>query len=204
MDQHPEALKNETQMPAEENLEGAVQAPEEILPDPMEVLNAENAKLKEALQLAMHKAEEFKDLYLRAKAESENTKRRAQEDIQKAHKFALEKFAGDLLTVKDSLDAALKTQSQSWENLKEGVVLIEKQLDGAFEKNALRTIYPLGEKFNPHQHQAIGYQESDYPKDSVAQVLQKGYFISDRVLRPALVMVSSGKKEETPVEQEGS
>lgn len=198
MEQQPENLEKEAES------EATLELPkEECVENPLDVLTAENAQLKEALQLAMGKAEEWKDLYLRAKAEAENTRRRAQEDIQKAHKFALEKFAGDLLSVKDSLDAALKTQNQTLESLNEGVVLIEKQLDCAFEKNALRVLNPLGEKFNPHQHQAIGYKESDSPKESVAEVLQKGYLIAERVLRPALVILSNGKTQ-SPDEKESS
>jgi molecular chaperone GrpE len=139
------------------------------------------------------KATEHYDAWLRAKAESENIRRRAQEDISKAHKFAVEKFAGELLAVKDSLEAALAVPEQTVESFKAGVELTLKQLVSAFEKNALIEINPVGEKFDPHKHQAIGMVPSDQEANTVVTVLQKGYLIADRVLRPALVMVAQGK-----------
>src|SRR5574343_455281 len=139
------------------------------------------------------KAAEHYDAWLRAKAEGENIRRRAQEDISKAHKFAVEKFAGELLAVKDSLEAALSVQEQTVESFKSGVELTLKQLDSAFEKNALVEVNPAGEKFDPHKHQAIGMVDSEQEANTVVTVLQKGYMIADRVLRPALVMVAKGK-----------
>ena len=139
------------------------------------------------------KAAEHYDAWLRAKAEGENIRRRAQEDIAKAHKFAVEKFAGELLAVKDSLEAALAVQEQTVESFRSGVDLTLKQLNSAFEKNALLEINPLGEKFDPHKHQAIGMVDSDQEANTVVTVLQKGYLIADRTLRPALVMVAKGK-----------
>lgn len=139
------------------------------------------------------KASEHYDAWLRAKAESENVRRRAQEDIAKAHKFAVEKFAGELLAVKDSLEAALAVPEQTVESFKSGVELTLKQLISAFEKNALTEVNPAGEKFDPHKHQAIGMVDSDQEANTVVTVLQKGYLIADRVLRPALVMVAKGK-----------
>lgn len=149
--------------------------------------------LEEQLRIAEQKAAESHDAWLRAKAESENIRRRAQEDIAKAHKFSIERFAGELLAVKDSLEAALATQDQTAENLKSGVELTLKQLVSAFEKNALIEVSPQGEKFDPHRHQAIGMVDSDQEANTVVTVLQKGYVIAERVLRPALVMVSKGK-----------
>lgn len=139
------------------------------------------------------KAAEHYDAWLRAKAEGENIRRRAQEDISKAHKFAVEKFAGELLAVKDSLEAALAVQEQTVESFKSGVELTLKQLVAAFEKNALNEVNPVGEKFDPHKHQAIGMVDSEQEANTVVTVLQKGYTIAERTLRPALVMVAKGK-----------
>jgi molecular chaperone GrpE len=147
----------------------------------------------EQLQALELKAAEHYDAWLRAKAEGENIRRRAQEDIAKAHKFAVEKFAGELLAVKDSLEAALAVQEQTVESFKSGVELTLKQLASAFEKNALLEVNPVGEKFDPHKHQAIGMVDSDQEANTVVTVLQKGYTIAERVLRPALVMVAKGK-----------
>ena len=139
------------------------------------------------------KATEHYDAWLRAKAESENIRRRAQEDVSKAHKFAVEKFAGELLAVKDSLEAALAVPEQTVDSFKSGVELTLKQLISAFDKNALHEINPVGEKFDPHKHQAIGMVPSEQEANTVVTVLQKGYLIADRILRPALVMVAQGK-----------
>ena len=139
------------------------------------------------------KAAEHYDAWLRAKAEGENIRRRAQEDISKAHKFAVEKFAGELLAVKDSLEAALAVPEQTAESFKSGVELTLKQLVSAFEKNALNEVNPVGEKFDPHKHQAIGMVDSEQEANTVVTVLQKGYLIAERTLRPALVMVAKPK-----------
>ncbi|MDR2365467.1 MAG: nucleotide exchange factor GrpE, partial [Zoogloeaceae bacterium] len=136
---------------------------------------------------------ELQDNWLRARAENENIRRRAQEDIAKAHKFSIEKFAGELLAVKDSLEAALASEKQTADDLRGGVELTLKQLASAFEKSGLKEISPLGEKFDPHLHQAIQMIASDAEANTVVQVLQKGYLIAERVLRPAMVLVSSGK-----------
>ena len=143
-------------------------------------------------QLELQSAEHY-DAWLRAKAEGENIRRRAQEDISKAHKFAVEKFAGELLAVRDSLEAALAVPEQTVESFKSGVELTLKQLVAAFEKNALLEVNPAGEKFDPHKHQAIGLLDSEQEANTVVSVLQKGYTIADRVLRPALVMVAKPK-----------
>jgi molecular chaperone GrpE len=139
------------------------------------------------------KIAEQHDAWLRARAEMENIRRRAQEDVAKAHKFGIEKFAGELLVVKDSLEAALASDKQTVDDLRGGVELTLKQLAAAFEKSGLKEIDPVGEKFDPHQHQAIQTVESELEPDTVAHVLQKGYLIADRILRPAMVMVSKGK-----------
>lgn len=148
--------------------------------------------IEEQIRTLEQKAAEHHDAWLRAKAEGENIRRRAQEDIAKAHKFAVEKFAGELLAVKDSLEAALSTQEQTVDSFKSGVELTLKQLVSAFEKNALIEVNPVGQKFDPHHHQAIGMIEAEQEPNTVVTVLQKGYLIADRVLRPALVMVAKG------------
>lgn len=151
------------------------------------------ADLEARLAAAQAKADENYDLLLRAKAETENVRRRGQEDVNKAHKFAVESFAESLVPVKDSLEAALAQKDQTLESLREGVDITLKQLSGAFERNKLMAIAPAaGDKFDPHQHQAISSVPSDLPSNTVVQTLQKGYLISDRVLRPALVTVSAG------------
>jgi len=158
------------------------QAEKETMPSPEELLKAAE------LQAAEHH-----DAWLRAKAETENMRRRAVEDVDKARKFAVENFASELLAVKDSLEAALAVDSPSVENLKGGVELTLKQLVAAFGKFNLQDIDPMGEKFDPHQHQAIQMVESDQPANTVVTVLQKGYRLHERTLRPALVMVAKGK-----------
>lgn len=149
--------------------------------------------VEEQFQQLELKAAEHYDAWLRAKAEGENIRRRAQEDIAKAHKFAVEKFAGELLAVKDSLEAALAVPEQTVESFKSGVELTLKQLVSAFEKNALIEVNPAGEKFDPHKHQAIGMVDSEQEANTVVTVLQKGYTIAERTLRPALVMVAKPK-----------
>jgi molecular chaperone GrpE len=147
----------------------------------------------ELLRQAELKALEHHDAWLRAKAEGENIRRRAQEDIAKAHKYGIEKFAIDLLAVKDSLEAALATENASAETLRSGVELTLKQLEQVFDKQSLKAIDPLGQKFDPHQHQAISMLPSEQEPNTVLNVLQKGYSLNDRVIRPALVMVSKAK-----------
>jgi molecular chaperone GrpE len=152
--------------------------------------------LEDLLKAAELKAAEHHDAWLRAKAEGENIRRRAQEDIGKAGKFAVEKFSGELLAVKDSLEAALANENQSAENLKAGVELTLRQLTAAFEKSGLAEINPLGQKFDPHQHQAISQIEAPdaaTEANTVLTVLQKGYALHGRVIRPALVVVSKAK-----------
>lgn len=149
--------------------------------------------LEDALRQAELKAAEHHDAWLRAKAETENVRRRAQEDIAKASKFAVERFAGELLAVKDSLEAALAADTPSVESMKAGSELTLKQLVAAFEKSGLKEVNPLGEKFDPHFHQAISMVDSDQEANTVVTVLQKGYLIAERVLRPALVMVAKPK-----------
>ena len=142
------------------------------------------------LRQAEEKAAEHHDAWLRAKAETENVRRRAQEDIAKASKFAIERFAKELIVVKDSLEAGLAAENPSVDSLRAGTELTLKQLIAAFEKSQLREINPVGEKFDPHFHQAISMIESDQEPNTVVNVLQQGYLLADRVLRPALVTVA--------------
>jgi molecular chaperone GrpE len=130
---------------------------------------------------------------LYAKAEGENIRRRAFEDVDKARKFALERFSSELLAVKDSLDGALAVENATVENFKNGVELTAKQLLSVFEKFNIAEVNPVGEKFDPNKHQAISAIESDVEPNTVLTVLQKGYTLNERVLRPALVMVSKAK-----------
>ncbi len=149
--------------------------------------------LEEMLRAAEIKAAEHHDAWLRAKAETENLRRRAHEDVTKAHKFAAEKFASELLAVKDSLEAALANETQTVEALKAGVELTLKQLIAAFEKSSVTEINPLGEKFDPHFHQAIAMVDAEQEANTVVGVLQKGYALHERILRPALVTVAKPK-----------
>lgn len=146
-----------------------------------------------ALAEAQAKIAELQDAFVRAKAETENVRRRGQEDVQKAHKFAIETFAEHLLPVVDSLEAAIAHGSDDVVKVREGVELTLKQLTGALEKGKVAAINPVGEKFDPHRHQAISMVPSEQEANTVVAVLQKGYVIADRVLRPALVTVSQPK-----------
>lgn len=134
--------------------------------------------------------EEAKAAVLYTKAEGENIRRRAMEDIDKARKFALEKFSNELLAVKDSLDAALLIEAADVKSYKDGVELTAKQLASVFDKFNIAEINPMGEKFDPNKHQAISMLENSGEPNTVINVLQKGYTLNDRVLRPALVMVA--------------
>ena len=153
------------------------------------------AELEARLAAATAEVEKLREDWLRAKAETDNVRRRGQDDVAKAHKFGVEGFAGALLAVKDSLDAALTVENTSIESFKEGVEITARQLDAVFEKFAIRVVNPQGEKFDPHRHQAISQVESDQEPNTVVTVLQKGYLLHDRVLRPALVTVAKPKNE---------
>jgi molecular chaperone GrpE len=149
--------------------------------------------LEELLRQAELNAQEHHDAWLRAKAEADNIRKRAQVDIANAHKYATENFASDLLPVKDSLEATLAADNATLEALKSGVELTLKQLSIVFEKASLKEINPAGEKFDPHRHQAISMLPSDKEPNTVINVLQKGYLLHDRVVRPALVTVAKTK-----------
>jgi molecular chaperone GrpE len=153
-------------------------------------------ELEVKLSAAEAKIDDQKDSVLRAKADGENAKRRAELEVDKARKFALEKFAGDLLPVVDNLERA--TQAADTENevikpLLEGIELTQKSFLATFEKFGLEVINPQGEAFNPEKHQAMSMQENEeLPPNTVIAVMQKGYALNGRLLRPAMVMVSRG------------
>jgi molecular chaperone GrpE len=151
--------------------------------------------LKAALENAHHEVEKSKEVYLRLAADMENLRRRTQEDVAKAHKYAIESFAESLVPVRDSLEMALAVENQTPEALKDGVAATLRQLEAAFERGRVMVLNPVGEKFNPNQHQAVAMVPGDSVDPAVASnhvvaVLQKGYLINDRVLRPALVSVA--------------
>jgi molecular chaperone GrpE len=149
--------------------------------------------LAELLKKAELDAQEHHDAWLRAKADAENIRKRAQSDIASAHKYAIDNFSTALLPVKDSLEAALATGNATLENMRSGVELTLKQLNSVFEKFKIVEIDPAGQKFDPHQHQAINAVESDAEPNTVVQVFQKGYLLNDRVVRPAMVSVAKAK-----------
>ncbi|NRF68560.1 nucleotide exchange factor GrpE [Aquincola sp. S2] len=137
---------------------------------------------------------EVSDAFLRAKAEAENARRRADEEVSKARKFAIDSFAESLLPVKDSLEAAIAMPGASTEQVLEGVHATLRQLSAVLERNkVLQIAPPAGTKFDPHQHQAISMVPAEQEPNTVVAVLQKGYLIADRVLRPALVTVAAPK-----------
>ena len=154
------------------------------------------AELEQRLREAEMAAAEHHDAWLRAKAEGDNIRKRSQTEIANAHKYAVENFATELVAVKDSLEAALASDNATVENMRSGAELTLRQLKSAFEKFSVKEIDPKGEKFDPHRHQAISTIESDSEPNTVVQVLQKGYLLHDRVIRPALVIVAKSKSVE--------
>ena len=155
--------------------------------DEMERLQKELTELKA-------KSADLADQFLRAKAEAENARRRAEDEVAKARKFGIESFAESMLPVADSLDAALAIQNATAQQLREGSDATLRQLQAALERNKVLAINPTaGEKFDPHQHQAISVVPAAQEANTVVTVLQKGYVIADRILRPALVTVTAAK-----------
>src|SRR5271169_2139849 len=150
--------------------------------------------LASLLKEAEDEGARLKDAWLRAKAETENIRKQAQNDLAKAHKYAVERFAQELLTVRDALELTLATPNATTEALKDGVELTLKNLKAAFDKERIVEINPVGEKYDPHRHQAMTLIESGEPPGTVAQVFQKGYLLNDRVLRPALVAVAKARE----------
>ncbi|NMM10372.1 MAG: nucleotide exchange factor GrpE [Polaromonas sp.] len=180
----PEQNQPLTGAPSPEELEAA-QAAYEF--DELTIAQAEVSTLQA-------KNTELADSYLRAKAETENARRRADDEVTKARKFALESFAESLLPVTDSLEAALAVKDATPEQIREGAEATLKQLKSALERNKVIEINPTsGTRFDPHQHQAISMVPAEQAANTVVSVLQKGYLIADRVLRPALVTVTAPK-----------
>lgn len=175
--------------------------PPEAAPAPEEVEAAmaanaaeEMARLQSELAELRAKSADLADQFLRAKAEAENARRRAEEEVAKARKFGIESFAESLLPVADSLDAALAIKEATPEQLREGADATLRQLTSALERNKVLAINPeAGARFDPHQHQAISVVPAEQEPNTVVAVLQKGYVIADRVLRPALVTVTAPK-----------
>ncbi|MDB5742938.1 MAG: GrpE protein [Polaromonas sp.] len=174
--EHNQALEGE---PSPEELEAAQAANEfDAVQAELTALQAKNTELSEN--------------YLRAKAEAENARRRAEDEISKTRKFALEGFAESLLPVLDSLEAGLSLKETTLEQLREGSDATLKQLKSALERNKVIEVNPeVGARFDPHQHQAISMVPSEQEANTVVTVLQKGYLIAERVLRPALVVVAA-------------
>ncbi len=152
------------------------------------------ASLEQRLSELEARHAEVSDAYLRAKAETENVRRRGEEEVAKARKFAVEAFAESLLPVKDSLEAAIANPGANTVQVLEGVQATLRQLSQALERNKVVEVAPpVGTRFDPHQHQAISMVPADQEANTVVTVLQKGYLIAERVLRPALVTVAAPK-----------
>ena len=176
-----------TGAPSPEELEAAQAANE------FEAIN-ELAAAQAEVAMLQAKNTELADSYLRAKAETENARRRADDEVSKARKYALESFAESLLPVADSLEAGLGIKDATPDQIKEGAEATLKQLKSALERNKVIAIDPTaGTRFDPHQHQAISMVPAEQEANTVVSVLQKGYLIAERVLRPALVTVSAPK-----------
>lgn len=159
--------------------------------------NSDVEALRAELDAARSEATDHKDKFLRAKAEMENIRRRAELDVASAHKYGVERFASEIVAVRDSLDLAstleLANNADAIQKMHEGLQLTLKLLDTVFEKFGITLIDPKGEKFDPNRHQAISSVEStETPPNHVVTVVQKGYWLRDRVLRPAMVVVSKG------------
>ena len=170
---------------------GAEPSEAEVQP---ELSHDEVAGLQQQLEQALAKADEHWNQLLRVQAEIQNTRRRAEQDVEKAHRYSLEKFAAELLPVKDSLEmglAAAQEGSADADKLMEGTELTLKMLAGALEKFSVTEVNPLGERFDPARHEAMATQPSaEAEPNTVLNVVQKGYLLNDRVLRPAMVIVS--------------
>lgn len=151
---------------------------------------AEITKLQAELAAAQAKVEENRDLYIRGQAEADNQRRRYEKQVEDAHKFSVQRFAEALLPVADSLEMGLQAQGDA-DSLRQGMELTLKQFESVMEKFKMEAVNPLGQPFNPEQHQAVGMQpHPDYDNNTVSLVMQKGYTLNGRTIRPAMVMVS--------------
>jgi len=157
----------------------------EHAPQPDSPAPAEQKSLDQLLAEAQARIEEQKDAWMRAMADAENARKRARADVEAAHKFAVERMAESLLPVMDSMEAALQSKDVS------GIEITSRQLKSALEKANVQDISPApGERFDPHKHQAMAAVESAAEPNTIVAVMQKGYLLHDRVLRPALVTVA--------------
>jgi molecular chaperone GrpE len=162
----------------------------DIAYDEKDIVEAEDDLLQQ-LKDAEKKAEENWELLLRTKAEMENLRKRTEKDLENAHKYGMEKFVTELLPVKDSMELGLAAEDVTVESLYEGMQLTMNMLNTAFEKLGLTEINPENEPFDPELHQAMTMQESDQVEpNTVIAVMQKGYLLNERLVRPAMVMVS--------------
>ena len=177
-------MSEPTQNAADESFVAAESATEALTPE--QTISA----LQTALLEARAKADENYDQFVRTKAEMENIRRRSAEEVLKAQKFGVEKMADALLAVKDSMDAALLVENTSVESFKSGVEITARQLTNVFEKFSIVEVNPAGEKFDPTKHQAIAALDSEQTPNTVLNVVQKGYLLHDRMLRPAMVTVA--------------
>lgn len=177
-----------------DNAEAREQGAPETEAERPEDERAEGVDLAAALEEARAEAENYRDQLLRTRAEMENVRKRAERDVEAARKYALERFATDLLGVRDSLELGLQAAEQesgSLDKLKEGMDLTARMLVQAMEKFGIEAMDPAGETFDPSYHEAVSTQESDeHEPNTVLSVMQKGYLLNGRVLRPAMVVVS--------------
>lgn len=194
MSQKSKNIEEKTEESSQDEVSGEPVDQDEA-PEQDEV-DAPDSDLQEQLIAAREEAEKNKQSFLLASAEAENIRKRAQNEMINARKYAVEKFAAELLSVRDSLELASKTEidagdSASVGKMREGLSLTLKQLDAAFEKFNITVIDPRGERFNPDHHQAMAAVENaDMEPNHVMEVMQKGYLLHDRLLRPAMVVVT--------------
>jgi molecular chaperone GrpE len=189
-DQATQAASADTPIETEEGV---------IEPTPIE-------QLAEQLTEATRRADENWDKFLRTQAELENLRRRSEKDLQNANKYALERFAKELLSVVDSLELGLQAavgETSDVAKLREGMELTLKQLSSVLEKFGIRAVDPMGEKFNPDLHQAMAMQPTaDMEPNTVVKVFQKGYLLHDRLLRPAMVVIAQAAEESTRIDEQ--
>jgi molecular chaperone GrpE len=182
-----EELKQPAEAAERENLEAME---EQIAYDEKDIMESED-QLLEQLKQAEKKAEENWELLLRTKAEMENLRKRTEKDLENAHKYGMEKFVSEMLPVKDSMELGLAAQDVTVESLHEGMKLTMNMLNTAFEKLGVKEIDPQNEPFDPELHQAMTMQATDdVEPDTVIAVMQKGYQLNERLVRPAMVVVS--------------
>jgi molecular chaperone GrpE len=185
----------------DETTTGAQVATEDAHVDPEAIVGGPENGGPDDLAAQLIKAEaevaELKDAFLRAKAETDNVRKQAEANIAKAHKYAVERFALDMLPVKDALEQTLAAGDVPLEALKAGAALTLKALQASFDRAQVVELNPVGENYDAHKHQAMQMVDSAQPPHTVVDVFQKGYLINDRVLRPALVTVAKGRTENT-------